>query len=352
MTAPTGWERPGMESPTDKRRLTAVLALVIGGCVPWAVKGESLLANGDFSQSRTGWDLVASNGAAGQLTIDADDRLGAGPCAGVVVQRRATLAGWELSLRTRVGMRAGRRYRVRFAVGAAEAGTAEICLQRDSIPLRILLLAELSLGPRARTYEFVTDRVLQDSDMRLGFWFGASPPGTYWVDSVAVDELTPGESAALERVPQGFSNGTFDAGTDGWTLLTRDDAKAALAAEPTPKLGDGPCARVTVTRSTDVSYHVQLMQIFQAEKGKAYVATLSAAAERDVETVAHFQAPPPVNRVFASQKLTLGPKPSTHTLRLARADRDGPMKLTIHLSRLGEGVFWVDNVSLVEEEAP
>ena len=83
-----------------------------------------------------------------------------------------------------------------------------------------------------------------------------------------------------------------------------------------------------------------------------YVATLTAAAERETETVAYFQAPPPDNRVFASQKLKLSPKPSTHTLSLPRCGRDGPLKLTVHFSRLGEGVFWVDNVSLVEAPPP
>jgi len=242
----------------------------------------------------------------------------------------------------------GRRYWLSFRTAADAPAELDVCLQGDEPPYRILHLARLAAGPEPRQYTLVTPEAPDAGRMRLAFWFGNGATGTYWLDDVAARELSEEEAARLAGVPEGFRNGDFSAGLEGWELRVHDGAEAELSLDPRPRLGDGNCGRVTVAKSTETGWHVQLMEIFQVRADRRYRAKFAAMAERPAEITVSFQVPPPDNETLSSQRVSLSAEPQAFAVTSARTRRGSDMKLSFHLSGAGEGDFWVDSVSVEE----
>ncbi|MCK4375703.1 MAG: hypothetical protein KAX19_10250 [Candidatus Brocadiae bacterium] len=334
-----------------RRFLTA--ALLVGGFALLPPFGVRTAAADNFpAEWDAGWELATAGGAAAQFTVDPTPRLDDGPCARVTVQR-PTFTGWQIFLRSRVDLEGGKRYRVSFAVVADGPGALEVCLQAPEPPYRILQLAEVEAGPEPRAYSFLTPPVPRDGPVRLGFWFGSSPKGTYWLDKVSVEELSAEEMSRLERLPEGFENGDFASGAAGWELRTHHGTIAEFSIDPEAKFADGNCARVTVAKATDTSWHVQFMQIFEVVEGKRYLATFSAAADAPGPMPVSFQVPPPDNETLSAETVTVTTEPQAFAVTSARTKRASGMKLSLHMSATGERTFWIDKVcveALPEDE--
>jgi hypothetical protein len=268
-----------------------MLTLALAGSLARA----QMPANGDFSDGGAGWDLTVSHGAEVRFAAEADTPLGEGRAATVNISEPAFTA-WQIALTTPVQLEAGARYRLSFRTAARAPAGLYFCIQADEPPHRILHLGEVQAGPEPRQYGFVVPEVPEAGRMRLAFWFANGETGTYWLDDVTLRELTEEETARLGAAPEGFVNGDFSAGLEGWELRVHHGAAAELSLDAEPRLGDGNCGRVTVTKSTDTGWHVQLMEIFRVKAGRRYRATFSAMAERPVETTVSFQVPPPTTR--------------------------------------------------------
>ena len=342
-----------MRRSTSNRRslLTILLVLGVGAWLARPGTCEEALKNGDFSGGRAGWELAAAHGALAGFTVDPTPRLRDGNCAKLTVTR-PTFTGWQIALHSEVNLERGKRYRVAFHTVAEKQGHLELCVRAVRAPCRVLQLARIAVDETPRSYSFLTPPVPEDGPMRVGFWFGNSPKGAYWLDGVLVEELSAEGTARLERVPKGFENGDFNAGVTGWELRTHRGVVAQLSVDPTPRFGDGNCGKVTVTKSTDTSWHIQLMQIFTVKKGKRYAATFSAMADRPVAIRVAYQVPPPDNEALSTTKLNISTEPTTCTVTSPKAKRDSDMKLAFHLSAVGEHTFWIDKVILEQLPEP
>jgi len=305
------------------------------------------LKNGGFSAGQAGWRLVTSHGARADFAVEPAPVLGSGPSARVTV-RRPTFTCWQIALQSKLALSAGRRYRVAFDVAAGRDGLLDVCLQDADPPYRILLLSRLDVDASRRHYAFLTPPVPSEKPKRLAFWFGDAPAGDYWIDNVSVRALRPEEQAGLESMAEGFENGDFSAGLRGWELRTHRGAVGELSIDPSGKLGDGNCARVDVLHSTDITWHIQLMQVFKVRKGKRYCATFTAAVEPAGPIVVSFQVPPPDNAVLSAHELDITAAPRAYSVTSAPAKRDSEMKLSFHLSGAGKRTFWLDKVEVRE----
>jgi hypothetical protein len=334
-----------MRALTARTRLVllAVGMLAFGG----AARGADLVPNGSFESGTEGWQLVTTPGAGATMSV-AQDAMGKGRCAQVQVVRNDSFTGWEIALQTALSepLDPSKLYRLSFRAASPEPGHVEVCVQQAEAPYRILHLARAVTGPEPRSLAITLPRATETVPTRLSVWFGNSPVGTYWVDGIAVEPLTPEEEAALAQQPVGWQNGDFSAGLQGWELRVHDAAVAELSLDPEPRFGDGNCARVDVTNATETGWHVQFMQIFNVQKDKTYVATFSAMADRHVEIVVSYQVPPPDNAGFGSSPVTLTAEPKTFSVKSNPITRDTPMKLSFQLSGAGEGTFWFDKVSV------
>jgi len=341
-----------MRTGTTRAWAAWAAVLLCLGCAAASASGgarSGILANGDFADGTEGWEFVTGADAVAAFEIDTSDKPGDGDAAKVTVNR-APFTAWQVCLQSAVRLAGGKRYRVSFDIVADAKTSFDVCVQGADPPYRILQLATVGADASARRYAFITPPVPADGLMRVAFWFGNADGRTFWVDRVAVQELTPEELSWLESEPEGFRNGDFSAGPTGWELRVHDGAVAELSIDPTPRLGEGNCARVEVTRSTDTSWHVQLMQIFAVKAGRDYAATFHAVADRKAEIRVGFQVPPPDNEVLHTQAVRLGTEPATYVVSSGKTRRDSEMKLTFHFSAAGEGTFWIDKVSVAELE--
>ncbi len=253
-----------------------------------------LVGSARASEWDEGWELSVSGLARAEFAVDEEPRLGDGPCARVTVQR-ASFTGWQAFLRTEAQVQAGKRYRVSLDTVAAQPGRMDICVQAAQAPYEILHLATVAAGPEPRSYTFVTTHAPQDGPVHVGVWLGGSARGDYWFDNVAIEELSADELAALEAAPEGWRNGDFSAGVDGWEVRQHAGAVGAFTVQPDPRFGDGNHAQVVVTNATDTSWHVQFVQVFNVKKGKRYMVTFAAASEPAGPMPVAFQVPPPDN---------------------------------------------------------
>jgi len=86
------------------------------------------------------------------------------------------------------------------------------------------------------------------------------------------------KGGAREPGPQLLRNGDFRQGTAGWELSRQKTAAGELAATRDAP-GEKPCAQVTVTRPSEVSWHIMLTQRnLRLEKGKQYRVAFRARA--------------------------------------------------------------------------
>lgn len=323
------------------------LAFLVVGLLAGTARGAELVPNGSFDGGMTGWEFVTTETAEAGASI-VDGRIGEGSAAQVVLERHDSFAGWEIALQTAIAepLDPSRLYRLEFTAASAESAYVEFCVQKTGEPYDILHLARAMTGPRPKRLAIVLPRADEEADTRLSVWFGNSPAGTYWVDDIAIEPLTNDEMAALEQMPEGWQNGDFSAGLQGWELRVHDEAVATLVVDPEPRLGDGNCARIDVTNATETGWHVQFMQIFKVQKGRTYTATFSAMADRETEIFVGYQVPPPDNAGFGGSRITLGPEAQVFAVKSNPITRDTAMKLSLHLSGAGEGTFWFDKVSV------
>ncbi|HJN17979.1 MAG TPA: carbohydrate binding domain-containing protein [Armatimonadota bacterium] len=178
-------------------------------------------------------------------------------------------------------------------------------------------------------------------DERWNEWLSAKYAGT-----PALQQAWDTEAEPLNDVEM-LANSDFSVGTDNWTAQTAGTSEATL--EVTDDGPDGsPALKLTVTETSDTSWHAQLYQAGLAfEEGKAYTLAFKARAEPTRRVgINSFRAKEPWGVLGFSANIEAGDEWTTHEFAFRATETEDVARITFTGLGLQEGALWIAEPSL------
>lgn len=156
--------------------------------------GPSLLTNGDFSKTMTGWILERHEGADAAVEIVPGGWQGK-PAAHLAVRRRGS-ADWHVQFnQPGLAVQANQVYTLRFVARAEPAGSVTVRLSQAHTPWQELgFAATVPLTADWREYRYTLVASASDRNARIGFADLGKRRGAYWIANL---QLQPGGSVGL-----------------------------------------------------------------------------------------------------------------------------------------------------------
>jgi hypothetical protein len=228
--------------------------------------GTELVDNGDFADKLKGWTTWLQDGGVATFGMKKG--------AAMVTVTTPASTNWGIELyRGGLPLYAGHRYRFSFAAWAELPVQIRALIHEnghdvnhDGFAYSEYQTAWYSLGAAPQRHSVLFTMPDTNTDAAVLFFYGAAK-GKVYVDDVSVVEVAP-PAPGSELI----QNGTFDAGLDGWSTGTLNDAQATYGAAN----GEGV---VDVTAPAAEYSDVQLSNNgFPLEAGKAYRLTFRARA--------------------------------------------------------------------------
>lgn len=167
------------------------------------------IVNGEFDDKDNGWSLIAMNGAAGNLTVDAGSALSGTNSALINITTKGA-NNWETQFRQSVSLIKGRKYTLTFTAKAAENKAIGISIQKNGSPYTTFFQKTVNLTTAAQNFgPFTYTSTVTDPDCSLEFLLALNL-GKVWIDNVVlteIDETTkPVCSITAPAMSAGFDN--------------------------------------------------------------------------------------------------------------------------------------------------
>ena len=145
---------------------------------------EPRYLNGEFNAGLYGWKFVIAGSGDGNVSLNSSNVISGKYSAEVTVIKQGgapnnVLLHWPVSLKQ------GERCKLRFKVKADRAITMPVRLEENGGTFPKIIDKTVTVTELENTFEFDSSEAVNNTEHRVGFYFGSCPNGTkIWIDAV------------------------------------------------------------------------------------------------------------------------------------------------------------------------
>jgi hypothetical protein len=160
---------------------------------------------------------------------------------------------------------------------------------------------------------------------------------------------TPASLTIPNTIEKAF-NGEFDLGKDYWGFSTFEGGSGIFTNDSTSKLNGVNSAKIIITNSTGINWHIQLSQPFASHAGMRYIVTFKIASLFPSFIDVFLQQRHDPYSYILAQTLAVSATPQTFVFTNSSASQEDNMGLSFMMGNCSTNTIWIDSVSLKEEK--
>jgi len=334
-----------------------ILYLVIAFIASFASAQTEKITNGDLESGTTdGWSFQTGGTGAATMEASSVDPISGSYSLKVTITSQGS-SGWHIQLVNLFGITAGKKYIITFKARASKDTVINPQIQQNHDPYSTLWSKTYNVTTVAQEFKdsVINSELGTDANAKLTIWLGTISAGTeIWFDDVSVIETEAPKVEYKLKAPgiEKITNGKFEDGTSGWTLVTRNGASATFSTTTTNPIQGATSATISIVNSTGNATDIQLVQGISLVNDKRYFTLYQAVASDSTGwLISGGIIDGSSNPVTHFRQDTIGKlKESTHldTTGYMSAD-DASAKFVVNLGTAPAGrTIYIDNISVIE----
>lgn len=146
-----------------------------------------------------------------------------------------------------------------------------------------------------------------------------------------------------------IKNGDFDYGLDFWELAKFEGGQGTVSIDTALQFENKNSAKISISNSPGVNYHVQLRQPLQVSNGKHYILHYKAKADKNTTMETWIQQAAAPYGAYSFKSVSLAPEVQTY-IDTGYSTKDDNAYLTFMVGNSGNVDIWIDEVCVTQNE--
>ena len=305
-----------------------------------------LLSNNGFDDGLNNWELWESGTTHGELTLDESSKIEGANSAHIKITDGGG-EGWTLGFAQGItgGVKAGKKYVIRYKAVASEAVTIHQMVQQADSPWGAIHTTELALTTDVQALAD-TFEVTEDANCNFVFQIGDIGTAEIWLDEIYLTEI---EGAPEPNPGELLLNNGFDDGLNNWELWESGATHGELTLDETSKIDGANSAHLKITNGGGEAWTLGFAQGINGgvKAGKKYIIKYKAVASEAV-TIHQMvqQADSPWGAIHATELgLTTEVQALVDTFDITE---DANCNFVFQIGDIGTAEIWLDEIHLIE----